>query len=165
MDYCHIEFEPKDEPSLRRMSALFGMIKAAKESGETGDDSPFVAYLTEAERAYFWNPTPEEQAQWNEEWFSTPLPKRHSPEMVLPQWHLESMLDAFWNGDYDFVAIVEESGRHYLAFNPNGYPYGGTGSMVAFVECFGHRVVGIEDGTGYARYVARTKFWKPRTEL
>lgn len=162
MDYCHVEFEPKDEDSLRRMTVLFDMIKTAKESDELGDALPFIAYLDAPERAYFWNPTPEEAAQWHEEWFATPLPKRHSPEMVLPQWDVESMFDAFRNGDYAFLAIAEEAGRHYLTFDPYGYPYGGTGSMVALVECFGHRVVGIEDGTGYVVHVARTAFWKPR---
>lgn len=162
MNLCHIEFEPIDGDALRRMITLFGMIKAAKESEERIDDTPFAAYFSEVERAYFWNPTTKEQAQWDEEWFATPLPMRHSPEMVLPQWHLESMLDAFWNGDYQFVDIVEEAGKHYLTFDPNGYPYGGTGSMVAFVECFGHRIVGVEDGTGYVEHIARTEFWGPR---
>ncbi len=34
--------------------------------------------------------------------------------------------------------------------------------MVALVECFGHRVLGIEDGAGYVVYVPRQKFWQPR---
>jgi hypothetical protein len=161
MDYCHVEFDPQDNASLHRLTEFAASIKAAKESTEPADETALVGYLIEAERAYFWNPTPEEQAQWNKEWFSTLLPKRHSAEMVLPQWHLESMLDAFWNGDYDFVGVVCEDGRHFVAFNPYGFPYGGTGSLVALVECFGHRVVGIDDGTGYVEYVARTEFWKP----
>jgi hypothetical protein len=161
MDYCHVEFAPQDDVSLHRLTKFAASIKAAKESDEPVNASALVGYLTEQERAYFWNPTPEEQAQWNGEWFSTPLPKRHSAEMVLPQWHLESMLDALWNGDYNFVGVVCEDGRHFVAFNPYGFPYGGTGSIVALVECFGHRVVGIDDGTGYVEYVARTEFWKP----
>lgn len=162
MKYCHVEFEPKDQGSLSRTVELFDLMKVAKEADETSDDTQFVNYLTESERAYFWNPSPDELQEWNDEWFSTPVDIRLSPRMVSPQWHLESMFDAFWHGDYDLVGIEKENGRYYLAFNPHGYPYGGTGCMVAFLECFGHTVVGIDDGTGFEHYTPRTEFWKPK---
>ena len=98
----------------------------------------------------------------NEYWFSTPLPKRHSPEILTPQWDFVSMLDEFWNGDYDLIAIRPQATRYALEFNPHGYPFGGIGSLVALVECFGDRVVGVDDGTGYEKYVPRTNIWKPR---
>lgn len=72
------------------------------------------------------------------------------------------MLDAFWNGDYDLIAIRPQATRHVLEFNPHGYPYGGTACLIAMVECFGHQVAGVEDGTGYEKYVPRTNIWKPR---
>lgn len=163
MDYCHIEFEPKDQASLQRLSTFFAMVKAAKESGKPMEEEPrLIEYLTDAERSFFWSPSPAELEEWNKEWFSTPLPRRHIDEALLPQWQLESMLEAFWNGDYDLVGVVKEGERHFVAFNPHGYPYGGTGSFVALVESFGNRVVGVEDGTGYVAYVPRTKFWRPR---
>lgn len=162
MDSCHVEFESKDEASLRRLTEFFAMVKAAKQSEAPVDEAHLLGYLTEDERSYFWDPTPEEMAQWNEHWFSTPLPMRHSAAMVLPQWELGSLLDAFWNGDYELVGVIQEGQRHFVAFNPHGYPYGGTGSFVALVECFGHRVVGVEDGTGYVEHVPRTEFWRPR---
>ncbi|MEM8777561.1 MAG: hypothetical protein AAGF26_01555 [Cyanobacteria bacterium P01_G01_bin.49] len=162
MDYCYVEFVPKDTESLYRTIELFGMVKAAKEANEAVNEKPLVDYLSDVERAYFWNPSPEESKEWHDQWFSTPLEIRHSRKMLTPQWHLESMLDAFWNGDYDLVAIQEENGKHYLTFYPYGYPYGGTGCMVAFLECFGHRIVGIDDGTGYDKYVPQAEFWKPK---
>ncbi|GGC64143.1 hypothetical protein [Undibacterium terreum] len=162
MSHCYIEFVPKDEKSLRRTSELFAMLKVAKDADEALDDSRFVDYFTETERAYFWSPSTEEQREWNNEWFSTPIEIRHSPKMLTPQWHLESMLDAFSNGDYQLIAIQDKNGKYQLAFNPHGYPYGGTGCMVAFLECFGHSIVGIEDGTGYEKYTPQTKFWKSK---
>jgi hypothetical protein len=161
MDYCYLEFLPKNTESLSRAIAFFGMVKAAKET-DAVNEQPLVDYLTDAERAYFWQLSPEEQQEWNDEWFSTPIALRHSPRMLTPQWHLESMLDAFWNGDYELVAIQADNGKHYLTFNPHSYPYGGTGCMVGFLECFGHQVVGIQDGTGYEPYTPKTEFWKPK---
>ncbi|PCE26243.1 hypothetical protein BWP39_17115 [Paraburkholderia acidicola] len=160
--YCYVEFESNGEKALQRLTEFFDLVKAAKDSDEPADESQLSASLTEAERAYFPNLTAEEMAEWNEYWFSTPLPKRHSPEMSTPGWDFASMLDAFWNGDYDLIAILPRATRHVLEFNPHGYPYGGTGSLVAMVECFGHQVVGVDDGTGYEKYVPRTNIWKPR---
>ncbi|MGC8210253.1 hypothetical protein [Ralstonia pseudosolanacearum] len=149
--FCCVVFESNGERALQRLTEFFDLVKAAKDSGAPADESELSAYLTA-----------EEMAEWNEYWFSTPLPKRHSPEMPTPQWDFGSMLDAFRNGDYDLVAIRARETRHALEFNPHGYPYGGTGSLVALVECFGHRVVGVDDGTGYEKYVPRTNIWKPR---
>ncbi|WP_155649132.1 hypothetical protein [Burkholderia cepacia] len=160
--YCYVDFESNGEKALQRLTEFFDLVKAAKDSDEPADETQLSAYLTEVERTYFPNLTAEELAEWNEYWFSTPLPKRHSPEMPTPGWDFASMLDAFWNGDYDLIAIRPRATRHVLEFSPHGYPYGGTGSLVAMVECFGHQVVGVEDGTGYEKYVPRTNIWKPR---
>ncbi|MBD9668861.1 hypothetical protein IB278_33400 [Variovorax sp. VRV01] len=159
--YCRVEFESNGEKSLQRLTEFFDFVKAAKDREEPADESQLLAYLTDGERSYFSNLTPEEVAEWNEYWFSTPLPKRHSPEMLTPQWDFASMLDAIWNGDYDLIAIQPRAARYVLEFNPHGYPYGGTGSLVALVECFGHQVVGVDDGTGYEKRVPRTNIWKP----
>lgn len=163
MNYCYVEFEPTDDTALQRLSAFFVMLKAAKESGAPiEEEHRLAAYLTVDERSYFWNPSPIELEEWKKEWFTTPLPRRHTDEALQPRWQLESMLEAFWNGEYELIAVLQEGERHFVAFNPEAYPYGGTGSLVALVECFGHRVVGIEDGTGYVAYVPRNKFWRPR---
>ncbi|WP_157632083.1 hypothetical protein [Variovorax sp. CF313] len=159
--YCRVEFESNGERSLQRLTEFFDLVKTAKDSDEPADESQLLAFLTDGERSYFSNLTPEEMAEWNEYWFSTPLPKRHSAEMLSPQWDFASMLDAIWNGDYDLIAIRPRAARHVLEFNPHGYPYGGTGSLVALVECFGNQVVGVDDGTGYEKYVPRTNIWKP----
>ena len=171
---CYIEFLQKDEVSLGRTIELFGMIRDEKnldlesESNESDeivteiDDTVFINYLTEAERAYFWNFSAEESQEYSDERFATPVEIRHSSQWLHPQWHLESMLDAFWNGDYDLIAIQEENNRYYLTFDPHGYPYGGTGCMVALLECFSNQVIGIDDGTGYREYTPRTEFWQPK---
>jgi len=110
-------------------------------SGELDrDEAATTAFLTLQERAFFTEFTPEEWAEWNEHWRQTPVDFRISAAMITPQWDIGSM---------------------YLAFEPHAYPYGGTGCMVAFIECFGHTVIGIEDGTGYREYEERP-IWRPK---
>ena len=163
IDECYVEFFAKDSESLHRTVELFHILKSMAELDEV-DYALFTTELSESEKAFFWNPSPEEVQEWEEEWFSTPVEVRLSSEMVTPPWHLESMLDAFWNGDYDLLEIREHTGKYYLTYDPHGFPYGGTGCMVAFLECIGHQVIGIDDGTGYSKYSPRTKFWRSKAQ-
>jgi hypothetical protein len=172
----YVEFVGKDEISLQRTIEFFEMIKNTKAAIEIEDvaldeddlpiteiyDLPFTNYLTKTEKAYFSNLSSEEHDEFMREWFSTPIEIRHSPQMLCPQWDLGSMLDTFWNGEYDLIDIQEKNSKYYLTFNPHAYPYGGTGCMVALLECFGHKVIGIQDGTGYVEYTPTTEFWQPK---
>lgn len=163
MNFCFVEFEPKDEVALTRLADLLELIKIAKKSQEL-DEARISGFLSDAERAYFWNPSADELKEWNEDWFSTPVAVRLSPQMPMPHWTLDSMVSALWEGDYDLLGLVERDGRRLVAFDPYGYPYGGTGSLVALVECFGHTVVGVDDGAGYTRYERRVNHWKPKSQ-
>jgi len=159
MDHCHVEFTPVSTEALRRTEAILTLVGDMKREVLDVDEERISELLTPAEKAFFWNPSPPEMDEWNQHWKATPVDVRLSPAMVIPQWTLESMYEAFWDGDYDFVGIVTENGKHFLAFEPNGYPYGGISSMIAFLECFGHSVRGYDDGTGYVQYTPR-EIWK-----
>ncbi len=161
MDCCFVEFEPKDSHALARLGDFLKRVMIAKEDDEF-DEAELVGFFSNVEVAYFWNPTDDEMKEWNDEWFSTPVATRLSAAMPTPGWTLESMVSALWESDFDLVGVVEVNARCRLTFNPHGYPYGGTGSLVALVECFGHTVVGIEDGTGYAPHMPRTNLWLPK---
>jgi hypothetical protein len=164
MHTCYVEFNPKDSISLRRSIDFFELIKSSKNQDEPPDEAQLANFLSDAEQSYFWNPTPQEQAAWSKEWFSTPIPIRHSPQMLLPEWQFGSMLEAFWQGDYALGSIQDNARQYVLTFSPNGYPFGGTGCMVAMLESFGHEVTGIEDGTGHTSFTPRTAFWQPKAK-
>jgi hypothetical protein len=151
MDCCSVEFVSGDNATLTRTVALFEKIRSSKQAGTTVDDSAFSAELTEAERSFFWSPSEEERAEWTTMWFGTPPTQRH----LLPSapWDLGSMLDALADGEYILMTIEDRGDSHHLLFNPLSYPFGGTGSMVAFLECFGHRIVSVNDGTGRIPFV------------
>ncbi len=118
----YVEFLPKNEISLQRTIEVFKIIKSTKTAIESEDvlldednmpiaeiyDLPIINYLNDIEKAYFSNLSSEEHDEWIHEWFSTPIAIRHSSQMICPQWDLGSMLDIFWNGEYDLIAIQEE---------------------------------------------------------
>ena len=162
MDYCHIEFTPAAAGTLSRTQQVFELIRGMKSGEVEQDEAQLTALLTDAEKSYFWNPTPEELAEWNSHWQSTPVAIRISAAMVTPQWDLGSIYEALWNGEYELVSINLGRESHYLVFNPEAYPYGGVGALIAFVECFGHTVIGYDDGTGYVAHQPRP-VWLPRS--
>ena len=67
-------------------------------------------------------------------WQSTPVPQRFTGPSLKTPWTLESMIDAFRNGDdlLGYERLSECVGR--LSFDS----YGGTDCMRAVVESFGH---------------------------
>ncbi len=159
MDCCSVEFVPIDTATLTRTRALFEQIRTAKQEGATLDDAVFSSQLTDEERSFFWSPSEDERAEWAAMWFGAPPAERH----LLPgtQWDLGSMLDSLADGEYILMAIEDRGGNHHMVFNPLSYPFGGTGCMVAFLECFGHKVITVNDGTGRVPYVPRV-LWKPK---
>ena len=160
MSDCFIQFKSKDAGSLERTIIAFNIIKAEK-SADSPSEKAIEDLFSGSERSYFRDLTPEEMKEWNEEWFSTPIEIRHSARMPTPGWDFASMLDAFWNGEYQLNEIEADNEMHRLTFTPFSYPYGGTACMVALIESFGHDVVGVDDGTGYVKYVPRA-IWQPK---
>lgn len=56
-------------------------------------------------------------------------------------WNFESMLDAIFNGDYVLVDLVrEDENRGCLYYEPRGYPFGGSDSLVELISAFGNLV-------------------------
>jgi hypothetical protein len=141
-----VEFEIVSEDGFGRLSAVFNALRHAKQSDRWQDDNYWLAFFDEDARSHFWWPSPEELKDWERRWFSTPVPDRFTDESLKTPWDFGSMIEAFRNGDYELVdceRITKKTGR--LSFDPDGWPYGGTGCMRALVESFGHRVLAEPD--------------------
>ncbi len=85
----------------------------------------------------------DEEKTYQELWkLTAPEIRLSHPMFKLPgNWHFESMLDALFNGDYVFVDLVQESETNgVLYYDPLAWPFGGSESLVALIESFGHTV-------------------------
>ena len=134
---------------------------AALKREDALDEESMARELSDAERAFFRVLTPEEMQEWNAFWFSTPLPHRHSALMPTPGWDFGSMVESIANAEFDIMGVVTERGKFYLTFDPESYPFGGTGCLVALLECLGNKVLSVNDGTGVVPHVQPVR-WKPR---
>lgn len=145
---------------MGRLLAAVEALKAEKKGPTARDDAAWRALFTLDQLKSFWWPSPEEREAWNRFWFSTPLPKRHSPEMPLPPWDFASMIDAILEGEYELVGIRNlDATECLLQFDPEAYPFGGTGSLQALIRAFGFEVLGVDDGTGYKAGDFRPPLW------
>jgi hypothetical protein len=146
---CYIRFRGSGD-YLRLVEAVRAFQKA-KEGRYTDPDNPVWEKLfTEEQLRAFWWPTEAEMAQWNEFWFSTPLPRRHSVDMPSPGWTFGSMAEAILEGEYDILGVRSLGATDsVLEFIPHAYPFGGTDALRTLTRAYGFEVVGVNDGTGY----------------
>jgi hypothetical protein len=161
--HCYIKFEASHAESLSRLAAIVEAFKRDKTADEGRAIDEWANVFTPKELSAFWSPDEKEMEKWNRFWFSTPLPRRHSAEMPTPPWHFGSMLEAILeNGEYDLVGVRRLNDREaILEFAPHAYPYGGTGALRALVRALGHRVIGVDDGTGYEPGDPVSPRWTP----
>ena len=160
--YEYVAFVSQGAGALARLNLLLDVVKHGKHSPHDQLVLEAEAHLTVEDRARFWWPTPEEQAEHMEDWWATPLPERHLSPYLRTPWTLSYALIVTCECEYDLVDVVENGTRHHARFQTHGYPYGGPASLIALVEAFGHRVTGIDDGTGYEDYVPEARLWKSK---
>ena len=79
------------------------------------------------------------QKLWN---LTLPEIRLSHPMFQLPgNWDLETMIESLFNGEYVFIDLVKESDEiGVLYYDPWAAPFGGSESMVALIESFGHTV-------------------------
>ena len=160
MEGCFVEFRSSEDAMLPRTIDCVNLVAALKRDGAL-DDEHLAAEFSAAERSYFWSPTPDEMRDWNAYWFSTPVAERHSPQTPTPEWDYGSMVDAIAGAEFVVTGIATERGRSYLTFEPLSYPFGGTGCLVALLECLGNTVCSVNDGTGTVTYVRPPRWQRP----
>jgi len=148
MEHSAITFRVRDDERFAKLAKVFEALREAKIDGNAPDpdDAYWRQFFDEAALAHFWHPTPEERADWQRRWFSTPVAQRWADPSLQTPWDFASMIEAFCNGEYDLPVcerIADSEGK--LTFDPHAYPYGGTGCMKALIEAFDCDVIGEEN--------------------
>ena len=125
-------------------------MREAKKDGSFPEDAQWRAYFSDEEIGTFWWPTDEERKDWERRWFSTPVERQLDDPSLETPWDFGSMLDAIRDGDYTIIGVRTEGGIDgFLEFDPQSYPFGGTGALKALISAYGHDLIGDDDGTGF----------------
>ena len=142
MSAAFIEFRVNSHGCFQRLRDVFVALQQSKTSGDWQNEEYWLAYFNDEERATFWWPSERELMEWEQRWFSTPLPDRWSDPTLKTPWIFRSMIDAFKNSEYelkDCRIVTGDIAR--LEFVPYSHPYGGTGCMEALIHAFGFSIL------------------------
>lgn len=143
MGNCYFEFEVNNDYKFKKLREFFYVIKKDKaEENVISNDSKWISYFDEETLSKFWWPTSDDLKEYAKLWNETPVNEQLiSPKLQHP-WDFESMIDAFANGEYEFVScewISNIKGR--IEFNPWCWPYGGSDAFRALIEYHGFKIL------------------------
>lgn len=157
--YHYLEFAIGAVARFDTLAHLFAPLKAEKDriiaswDSDTPEDEydpaaepHWIDFLDEKALEWFadtFDYDSEEGKTFQELWNLTSPEIRLSHEMFhLPgNWDFETMIDSLFNGEYAFVDLVKETqASGVLYYDPWAWPFGGSESMVALIESFGHTV-------------------------
>lgn len=150
--YFHLEFDVATKASVSELLTIFQKIKEEKEKYHKTHTEPDVnistweSYLSPEAKDWFANKIPKEGSQeqeiFDQLWqLSKPEVRIHHPIFKTEQgWDFESMLYTVFQGDYELITIEVKEAKGILFFDPGGFPFGGTESLVQLIESFGHQV-------------------------
>lgn len=159
--FCFVEFEVASAPALARLTEIVDGVSADKTANTRRSDEEWLSWFLPAERAAFWWPSEREREAWNQFYRATRSGHDHDPATPMPPWDFASMIEAIYSGEYRLVGVRPTGATALLEFEPEAYPYGGTDALKELVRCFGHRIVGVDDGTGYLAGDPRPPSWHP----
>ncbi|URZ07498.1 hypothetical protein [Clostridium felsineum] len=143
MEKCYFEFEINNNDRFSKLQEFFYELKKDKEKDNIiSDDSKWISYFEEEVIMKFWWPTSHELKEYETLWKRTPINERFTSPKLQHPWDFESMIDAFANGEYDFVSCERISnGKGRIEFNPWAWPYGGSSSFRALIEYHGFKIL------------------------
>ena len=152
-----MEFVVDEARRFEALCVVYDELRKDKEAGVFRPDEEWRELFGADALARFWWPSEAEAEAHMARWWATPVPQRfEDPGLRPPSWIFGSLLEAFQNLDAVLLGGRRvEADRGRLEFEPNGWPFGGTGCLRMLAEAFGCRVVGEDDGSGYREVAIR----------
>jgi hypothetical protein len=142
----YIEFIVNDPARFESLQKIFNELKKSKDQISFKEDDYYLKFFDDKAKSYFGWYSEEENLEWSNRWFATPLEQRWNDPSLQRKWDFGSMIDAFKNGEYELISckmISEDIAR--MKYDPWAYPYGGTGCMKALIESFGFKITKDEN--------------------
>lgn len=94
--------------------------------------------------------TKKEDEDWQKRWFNTPVNIRKHDPGLKRRMSFESLVSGLLENDFQYLRVArDDEGIGRLEFDSASWPYGGLTQLKNLVRVFSHRIIGIDDGTGY----------------
>lgn len=100
-------------------------------------------------------PTPEERERWLAARDSTPIAIPSPSHQIGVRWDFYRVFEAIEESEYDLLRCeMVDHGVAEMQIEPQAYPYGGVGPLIALAEAFGFTVLGVNE---CGKYESRTQ--------
>lgn len=142
----YIEFVVPDSTRFENLQSVFNELKNSKDNNSFKEDDFYLNFFDDEAKSYFGWYSEEENFEWSNKWFATPIEQRWNNPDLQRKWDFASMIDAFKCGEYELIScemISKDLAR--MKYDPWAYPYGGTRFMKALIESFGFEVTKDEN--------------------
>jgi len=153
MKHFGVRFEYGDAEHLEALCFLYAEIRRDKEAQHHRELSSWLhAIPAELRSGFDW---PDEltlaRLKHQRETCIALIPE--PAEQLSARWDFYSLVESIHSGDY-MVLGVELCGDSVaeLQIDPDGYPYGGVGPLIALAEGFGFTILGVNE---YGKYLTR----------
>ena len=148
-----VQFAVHDERAFGALQVLFGELKKDKDAEQFRSPDGWVEHVPDSVKCHFDWPSAEDRQAWVERRSHTPIMIGKPEEQIGSTWDFYRVFESVEDGDYALLSC-EKTGANtgVILIDPYGYPYGGLGPLIALVEAFGFRVLGVNE---YGEYQSR----------
>jgi hypothetical protein len=141
-----VQFRIDDNRRFGELVGLLGEIKHDKDCGAFRDPAAWPSLVPDAIKTRFEWPTAAERSHWLSV-RDTKLIRIANPNQQLgARWDFYRIFESIEEGDYSILGcecVGDSVGE--LRIDPNGYPYGGVGPLIALAEAFGFEILGVNE--------------------
>jgi hypothetical protein len=148
-----VRFAVKDLQRFETLRSLYAEVKRDKDTGVFRDPASWPQLVPDEVKGAFLWPTSEERERWVATRGSTIIAVADPSDQLGAQWDFYRVFEAIEESEYDVLGceLVAE-GIAEMHINPQAYPYGGVGPLIALAEAFGFTVLGVNE---YGEYQSR----------
>jgi hypothetical protein len=146
MDAFGVRFTVSHPQRFEMLRSLYAEIKRDKDSGEFREPAEWVRLVPDELKGRFFWPTAEEREHWLAVRDSTPIAVPSPARQLGAEWNFYRVFEAIEESEYDVLGCeMVCDGIAEMRIDPQAYPYGGVGPLIALAEAYGFTVLGVNE--------------------
>jgi len=146
MEAFGVCFAFEDSARFETLRVLFNEVKHDKDTGKFRDAVKWILLVPDELKHGFEWPTTEAREHWLAVKGSKIILISEPNRQIGRRWDFFRVFEAIEEGDYSLLwCRAVGDGVAEMRIDPNGYPYGGVGPLIALAEAFGFVVLGVNE--------------------
>jgi hypothetical protein len=146
MEEFGICFRVTGSSRFQQLCSLFNEIKRDKDAEDFRAPEMWLDLIPDDVKNAFSLLTSEERSEWQRVRFEMVISVASPSEQIGGTWVFDRVFESIEECDYSLLCCqMVEADVAEIHIDPNGYPYGGVGALIALTEAFGFFVLGVNE--------------------